>query len=915
MKRNLSRTVLAAFLLLHGVTAHAGTTGKIVGKVKDAQTGEVLIGANVRLEGTTLGAVSDIEGYFVILNIPPGKYNVTASFVGYDKNTVTGVSVSVDLTTTIDFALAPMVLQEKEVVVTARPPVIRKDLTSSESRVDATQIGTIPTREMNEVLTLQAGVTTDRFGGIHIRGGRTSEVGFWVNGVSVSDAFDGSQAVQVDNSSIQELQVISGTFNAEYGQAMSGIVNIVTKDGGQNFHGSLSSYMGSYYTTDKTFYNLDKIRPLSNRNFEGSLSGPLYPFTDLTFYASVRDFKSDGWLYGDKTFNPDGSLMAGADSVKDAQGNLLDITKPDNPVSMNGRKRLSGQLKLSYQLAPTVKLSFAFVGSSIRYRDYNHAFRLNPDGDVNKFDDGYNVTTQWTHTIGSSSFYTVNYSYFRKMFKEHLYENPFDSNYVVDPTKTTTNLYEFLRAGTNNHQFKRMTDTHDMKADFTSQLDQLHQIKAGIEMKSHWLYLSDFNVTPDDSSRPYIPPLTGPLHSEYSVSPVEFSGYFQDKLEYANMIVNLGIRYDYFDSKGDVLADPQDPNVYLPQKPANQTLSMDQRLAKWYKKASAKSSISPRFGISYPITDRGVLHFSYGHFQQIPSFSQLFQNPGYKVDAVTPIQGVYGNPDLSPQRTVMYEFGLQQQMTDALSFDVTGFYKDARDWVGTSPAIPVRDSSGQSATTFYTMFINKDYMNSRGVTLTLNKRPMQDLLSVNLSYTFQVVEGSNSNSDEEQGALLANREPAKTLSPLEWDQAHTVNMTVGLGQDDWGTFVLARYGSGLPYTPSINQAEARGEDAARVVTKNSRRRPQTFTVDFRAFKVFNLGGLNFNFFVKVFNLLDRRNEVDVYGQTGRSTATLRQLGIEGLGGIGRINSPSEYIIRPDFYSEPREIQIGMDLNF
>jgi hypothetical protein len=192
-----------------------GTTGKIVGTVKDTQTGEQLVGVNVVLQGTTLGAATSIDGSYVILNIPPGKYTLVASAVGYSKKTFEGVSVSIDLTTTIDIQLSAEVIDiGKEVVITAERPAVRKDLTSTEARVDASQIKTIPVNEVSEVLTLQAGVTVDGGGGIHIRGGRTNEVAYWVDGISVSDVYDGSQAVQVDNNSVEELQVISGTFNA-----------------------------------------------------------------------------------------------------------------------------------------------------------------------------------------------------------------------------------------------------------------------------------------------------------------------------------------------------------------------------------------------------------------------------------------------------------------------------------------------------------------------------------------------------------------------------------------------------------------------------------------------------------------------------------------------------------------------------
>jgi hypothetical protein len=198
--------------------------------------------------------------------------------------------------------------------------------------------------------------------------------------------------------------------------------------------------------------------------------------------------------------------------------------------------------------------------------------------------------------------------------------------------------------------------------------------------------------------------------------------------------------------------------------------------------------------------------------------------------------------------------------------------------------------------------------------LTLNKRP-NDLLSVVFSYTFQVAEGNNSNPDDAQAALVANKEPARTLTPLDWDQTHTANLTLGVGRQGWGLFMLGRYGSGLPYTPVINQAEARGQDAARTVQNNNRRRPATSTVDLRAYKDVKLESANLSFFLKVFNLFDRRNEETVYGQTGRATATPEALGAGSISGAGRFNPVEAYLIRPDFYSEPRQVQFGVEVGF
>jgi hypothetical protein len=211
------------------------------------------------------------------------------------------------------------------------------------------------------------------------------------------------------------------------------------------------------------------------------------------------------------------------------------------------------------------------------------------------------------------------------------------------------------------------------------------------------------------------------------------------------------------------------------------------------------------------------------------------------------------------------------------------------------------------------MYVNRDYANTRGITFSAVKRP-SDMWSLNLAYTFQVAEGINSNPDDELSAQRDNAEPARSLTPLDWDQTHTANLTLGIGESDWGFYVVGRYGSGLPYTPVVNQGESQGADAARIVSNNSRRRPATLNFDLRLFKNFYLDPLNLSLFVKVFNLFDRRNEVTVYGETGRATASTASLGVGEVTG-DRLNPVSSYIVRPDYYSEPREIQLGLEINF
>ena len=205
----------------------AGTTGKIAGTITDATTGESLVGVNVYLKDENFGAATDVDGNYVIIGIPPGKYTLIINYISYKEKQIQNVQVNIDKTTYIDETLTPDVLElNEDIVVIAERPIIRKDLTSTEASIDNEMIEALPVDNLNQVINLQAGVVDG-----HFRGGRLGEVLYMVNGISVNDVYSGSYSIEIENNAIQELNIISGTFNAEYGQAMSGVVNVVTKEG------------------------------------------------------------------------------------------------------------------------------------------------------------------------------------------------------------------------------------------------------------------------------------------------------------------------------------------------------------------------------------------------------------------------------------------------------------------------------------------------------------------------------------------------------------------------------------------------------------------------------------------------------------------------------------------------------------
>lgn len=909
------KKILLFFLILSNcflTITFAGTTGKMTGKVTDKASGEPLPFVNIIIVGTNLGAATDIDGNYVILNIPPGNYNVKAQYIGYQPVVVENVSVSIDLTTTVDFTLSESAVELEEVVVQSKQDFLKKDVTSSQSLVSADQIDVLPVNEFDQVLQLQPGVTRDADGAFHIRGGRTNEVAYWVNGVSITDGYDNSRGIEIDNYSVQELQVISGTFNAEYGNAMSGIVNTVTKEGGNDYHGNILIYAGDHASNFTEYFpNIDNVNLFSNYNFQGSLSGPI-PYTSnaLTFFLNGRYYYDDGYIYGERRYNPDGSAGDGA------------------YVPMNWSKNIFGQGNISILPTQEIKILLEGLYSNIEYQDYNHEYQWNPDGDVNKYAESYNLTATLTQMLSSSTFYSIKGSYFSKDFNEYLYEDPYDPRYLhPDSLLTRPDDYSFRTVGTNLHHFYRQTNTFFGKADFNSQVNAENLIKIGADIKTNNLQFDDYYLEPLKVDgvevvpfQPSIPDTTATNRYKYENTPLEASLYAQDKIEIENVIVNIGLRLDYFDSQGQVPVDVTDPNIYAPlHSPSYFGLNLpddkwtDEYILQYhsylepyfYKDATEKVYVSPRFGIAYPVSATGVVHFSYGHFLQIPPYQYLYQNGLYKVPNSGVNIGVFGNPDLKPQSTVMYELGFRQEFFDDYLIDATFFYRDIRDWIQAGALIETRNL------VTYAMFTNKDYANVKGITLTFNKR-FGNYFSFDINYTYQVAKGSNSTPEAAFDAASGNDEPSLFLIPMDWDQNHILNASLFTGFDTWGISLLARYGTGLPYTPTVTQYTAERGITSGLV-ENSRRITSQFVLDFKLDKSFLLDGVNLNLFLKVFNLLDTRNAVKVFGDTGQPDYSTE---INTIGeNSQRPNTVEEYFRYPDHYGEPRNVQFGLEISF
>lgn len=948
----LKRLLISLLLLTVPISiVLSGSTGKISGIVKDKKTGEALVGANVRLDGTSLGAATDFDGKYFIINIPPNDYSVTVTMMGYGSTKITDVRVRGDLTTAVDVELSEMVLQVgQEVVVVAERPLVQKDITAKTAIVSGNDIAALPVTEVGTVVSLQAG-----FVGDNLRGGRVGEVAYWIDGVPVTDAYDGSKIVEVNKSLVQELQVISGAFNAEYGQAMSGIVNISAKEGGAKYTGGLGIYGGDYAPSNDGLFPGNSFKANNIRNIEANISGPILP-DKLTFFANGRYIYFNGYEKGFLKYNPWNYSILNA-----AQDSLISVVPGGlgngAVVPMDWSERYYAQGKLTWHISSLMKFSGNFIYDDRRNKKYDRAYSYNPNGIGTEYNLSKTYIFQFNHSLSSKTFYTLGGSYFKKDYKYHLYDlqydkvttedgqhiqvevvNPYGPHYVF-PDLGVARAYSFMTGGTDLNGSQRTTETTLLKLDLTSQIDGMNLVKIGTEYRIHTITNESWTlVQADDQSgfdyvnvpqsyayiRTQIPDIESPGHDLYEHKPQEFSVYIQDKMEYQNIIVNLGIRFDYFDPDGYVLNDAHpnpndplhymytvdDPYIYNPTRvdhwdvsKLGGTTTLAERKTYWYKAASKKYAWSPRLGVSFPITERGIVHFSYGHFFQIPHFERLYENPRYKIsDVSSGIAGTFGNADLKPEQTVSAELGVQQQLSEDIAGDITIYMRDIRGLTQTG----IFNIASSGAT--YAQYTNSDYGITKGLIITLDKK-FTTGLTARLDYTYQLVSGTASDPQQARNARAANSYPEIFMIPLDWDQRHTLNVSVNYATSNWGASTIFQYGSGKPYTPIPYGSIA--IDVSKGV-QNSRIKPSTFNCDFRAYYEYQLSPVKLVFFTRVFNVFDIRNQINVYPETGRADAANETV---ARSTIMYVNTVDQYFRDGSRYSEPRRIEIGMNLEF
>ena len=870
------------FSLLCVSIVYAGETGKLNGFIKEKETSEALIRANIVVLETTFGAASDLSGFYFINNIPPGTYRVQISMIGYQTIIFEDVKIMADLTTELNANLESATIEMKsEVVVTADRPVVQRDLTSTRVVVEGSMIvEDLRAQNVNEILRLQAGVTVGTDGQFHVRGGRSGGTVYQVDGVPLTNPFLRSLAGEIEVETVQELQAHLGTFDAEYGNAADGVITINTKDGGTKYVGKIlyeSPMLNSspYHEKDWNL-NRDEVKSLSAtdqeiykdvvRKADGSSAYDYVSVLDDPYTQDYLGIKMLGTISGNLSgpvpFIPDLKFfIAGR------------FRNEDSPLPFGYTLYRSATLKLTYPIASTFTIRGSYDWSQNFNQDYDHAYKywrwFNSGNDVLNRSGSFPIdrvlsnrqTINVRHVLSQNTFYDLTLGRI-KDFESEIVPN---RNVVYDLTTgdlISSDYYTRLYVGGVEGSFRygdvrywRQTESvqYLVKANLESQITNHHQVRSGIEFKNHEVFRHRIGMAPRTNIE------------FFKFTPIEFAAYLQDKVEYSFMILKVGLRLDYFDPRADAYPDPSDVlRVYTTTSGSAEYKTVDKVAV------SPHIQLSPRIGLAHPISDKTSIYFAYGHFFQIPRFYDIYRNDALK--DILANDALVGNPALKPEKTVSLEVGLQQEISADWGLNLTAYSKDISNLISSYYYFVGRD---------YTIFTNADFGRVQGIDVTLDKR-FSNYYSFRLTYSLMYAQGNESDPSEgfnSYTAESAHLRPNKNFY-LDFDQRHKINTFLNIRfPENFGPQLLGFYpfelfsltsvftvGSGLPYTPTSRAAE----ESNIVPEVNSARRPWTFNLDLRLSRMIPTDIFNATVYLDVENVFDAINTRLIWTRTGEA---------------------------------------------
>jgi hypothetical protein len=953
-----SHIVVAILTILCSQLAIAAD-GNVKGKVLDLQSGEPLIGANVIIVGSARGGVTNDKGEYFVSGIPPGVYTIKVSFIGYQTMEIKK-SVESNETAVIDFKLASSDIPVEGVTVIGQAPLVDVMKTAGDQSFGREKIEQLPNvKDVKDVVPLQAGVV--QFGGqLFLRGGRANETQILIDGVPVNDVsgrvgtagtstaneqlqqlYSGNVsagaggALSVSANAIQSVSITSSGLDAEYGNAQSGIISIVTREGGDSYSASVQ------HRTDGVMKAGQNERYYAV-NFGGPepITSQLLPLLGIkvgktSFFLSGTFDQSDGPHDFNRSqfYNPvERKIRVGG-----IFGNLLSglgftyLDRQRNEFSFNS--------KITHTLGEADQLAFSYRanGKSTHSLSDSYSWRELSDSTTSEVSLVTQNVIHWSHIFGSNSLL--------KGFLSRLETNRLTAVGNLTPRQyspmTNINRRDINNDGFNDLGTAQFWSTSNLavwnlKFDYSSQLHDYHFLKAGIDY-NYEAYSSTTIYFPQDRGDSALHALSfrgeypgiGDYRAVTTVYPSRGALYVQDNIELSSINIHVGLRYDFF-YLGKQVADPAfvkryeelvssggRPYEYADWVDYNSNYtSFNER---WFLKQFVRGNFSPRLSIGYPISTRTVFYFNYGHFLQYPERDQYFRDP---VDIGTKVSNNYvGNPSLKPQKTVQYEAGFDQLIFDDLSLGIRGFYKDIFDYV-------TLKTRGE----YVDRYINLDYASTRGFEIILTKQ-LTDRYSGSLTYTFSLAKGRSSDPFAVQASPSLAGLPREVR--LDWDQEHTLNLfaayRVGANEDyeifglpfnNWGASITWSFGSGFPYTPIDTTVIT--NSLQELYLKNTGTSPYTSEINMSLFKGFVfLEKLNVALTLDITNLLNRRNvNLNAGGFNGFTGAPIvygdfdpRERNQIYSWGPRAGQESFDSRVSPFVFKRPRQISLGMKISW
>jgi outer membrane receptor protein involved in Fe transport len=897
--------VFVFFMLHAGVWSQTSDRGTIEGKVIDAVTNEELPGVNVVVKGSYHGGTSNVNGVVRIPNVTPGVYTIEVTLLGYKTMQFTNIRVEAGKTVTFTARMEETVLTvDQEIVVVGERPLFNIEETASRRSIEQSDIRAAALQNVQAIVSLQPGVVMSD-NQIHIRGSRSHENAYLLDGVSVQDPLAGTGfGLQLSPAAIQEVEVITGGYNAEYGQATSGIVNITTREGAEAFSGAIG------YRFDRLGFNKNSRSNWNTDIYEFNLSGP-EPLTTyllpalgaeipgkLSFFATFYGNINDGYT---RWVEVVGSGNRPSGYEVQAPKNLHSSIFEGSRFSPRRSNNYSWLGKLTYKPEPTFKVSYSYNQSVVIDQNtqtiqstlervepnpgYQYLFQYIPDS-ANTFTQiSIQHAIAITHTLNTRTFYDLRLSRYTARVRgdangkgfEH-YIEPVDIitypiRYYNQDTDTVGVVPGdgFYDIGAPTSWRDHFIDEFTFKFDLTSYFSERNKFKTGIEMRFQEMQIADI-------VRPWVKPL-GFDNDIYSVHPALGALYVQDNITLSGMILNFGLRLDYwFPGKyvDDVANDTSSAIIVsqgLRESYRNSTFSLFGR--------QGKARLSPRLGISHPISDNQTLFFSYGHFSKFPR-PQFVYSKLRRTSARSSLP--VGNPDLNPETTVAYELGVRNQLSGNDVLTVTAFYKDIFDYITEKS---VRRLTGAGGAQFFNTYLNSDYARVRGIEVEYKKR-IGNWFRGAVSGSYSIATGKSSTPGENIARLQQGDPEVIKESFLIWDRPFQMSMNLnfsvpkgeplfGVGHgilDDISVFTRVFLQSGRRYTPQrligFEAATGRPQWVSDIERPLEAVGENWFYIDVNIEKLIDLGFARLVATVEIENILDRRNSQIINPVTGRA---------------------------------------------